>query len=69
MLSHVVRDVVRWANDGEYRLGSSVWTTDINHGLAVARQIEAGSTFINSHEFEALELRMPFGGVGARTWT
>jgi acyl-CoA reductase-like NAD-dependent aldehyde dehydrogenase len=55
--------VVRWANDGEYGLGSSVWTTDIDHGLAVARQIEAGSTFINSHEFESLDLRMPFGGV------
>jgi acyl-CoA reductase-like NAD-dependent aldehyde dehydrogenase len=54
---------VRWANDSEYGLGSSVWTSDPVRGLAVARQIEAGSTFINSHAFESLDLRMPFGGV------
>ncbi|MHA4854504.1 aldehyde dehydrogenase family protein [Rhodococcus sp. MSC1_016] len=55
--------VVEWANDSEYGLGSSVWTTDIDRGLSIARQIEAGSTFINSHAFESLDLRMPFGGV------
>ncbi|GLY06647.1 aldehyde dehydrogenase family protein [Actinoplanes sp. NBRC 101535] len=52
-----------WANDGEYGLGASVWTTDPQRGLALARQIEAGSTFINTHSFESLDLRMPFGGV------
>jgi len=54
---------VRWANDSEYGLGSSVWTNDYDRGLAIARQIEAGSTFINTHSFESLDLRMPFGGV------
>jgi acyl-CoA reductase-like NAD-dependent aldehyde dehydrogenase len=55
--------VVDWANDSEYGLGSSVWTTDGDRGLAMARRIEAGSTFINTHAFESLDLRMPFGGV------
>ncbi|MDI6630162.1 MULTISPECIES: aldehyde dehydrogenase family protein [unclassified Rhodococcus (in: high G+C Gram-positive bacteria)] len=55
--------VVEWANDSEYGLGSSVWTTDPDRGLAIARRIEAGSTFINTHAFESLDLRMPFGGV------
>jgi acyl-CoA reductase-like NAD-dependent aldehyde dehydrogenase len=55
--------VIGWANDGEYGLGSSVWTRDPDRGLAVARRIEAGSTFINTHSFESLDLRMPFGGV------
>jgi len=54
---------VQWANDSEYGLGSSVWTADADRGLAVARQIEAGSTFINSHAFDSLDLRMPFGGI------
>ncbi len=54
---------VRWANDSEYGLGSSVWTSDPERGLAIARQVEAGSTFINTHAFESLDLRMPFGGV------
>ncbi|MFE7802099.1 aldehyde dehydrogenase family protein [Nocardia sp. NPDC057440] len=55
--------VVQWANDSEYGLASSVWTTDIDRGLTMARKIEAGSTFINTHAFESLDLRMPFGGV------
>ncbi|WP_030166003.1 MULTISPECIES: aldehyde dehydrogenase family protein [Actinomycetes] len=54
---------IEWANDSEYGLGSSVWTTDHDRGLQVARRIEAGSTFINSHAFESLDLRMPFGGI------
>ncbi|MGW6655831.1 aldehyde dehydrogenase family protein [Rhodococcus sp. NPDC055024] len=55
--------VIDWANDSEYGLGSSVWTTDHNRGVAIARRIEAGSTFVNTHAFESLDLRMPFGGV------
>jgi acyl-CoA reductase-like NAD-dependent aldehyde dehydrogenase len=55
--------VLAWANDSEWGLGSSVWTSDPERGLAMARRIEAGSTFINSHSFESLDPRMPFGGV------
>jgi acyl-CoA reductase-like NAD-dependent aldehyde dehydrogenase len=29
----------------------------------MARRTEVGSTFINTHSFESLDLRMPFGGV------
>jgi acyl-CoA reductase-like NAD-dependent aldehyde dehydrogenase len=52
-----------WANDSDYGLGSSVWTSDPDRGLAFARKVEAGSTFINTHAFESLDLRMPFGGI------
>ena len=55
--------VIAWANDSEYGLGSSVWTSDPERGLAMASRIEAGSTFINTHSFESLDLRMPFGGI------
>lgn len=55
--------VVSRANSGDYGLGSSVWTSDSDRGLAMARRIEAGSTFINTHSFESLDLRMPFGGI------
>jgi acyl-CoA reductase-like NAD-dependent aldehyde dehydrogenase len=55
--------VVAWANDSYYGLGSSVWTGDPDRGLAMARRIEAGSTFINTHAFESLDPRMPFGGI------
>lgn len=55
--------VIEWANDTELGLGSSVWGTDIDHAYEVALQIESGSTFINSHNFQSLSLGMPFGGV------
>ena len=55
--------VISWANDSQYGLCSSVWTTDPDRGLAIARRVEAGSTFINSHSFDSLDLRMPMGGV------
>jgi acyl-CoA reductase-like NAD-dependent aldehyde dehydrogenase len=57
------QQVLGWANDSDYGLGSSVWTSDPDRGLAFARKIEAGSTFINTHSFESLDLRMPFGGI------
>ncbi len=59
-----VEEVLAMANWTEFGLGSSVWTRDPQRGLAVARQIEAGITFVNSHRRTALgDERMPFGGV------
>jgi len=55
--------VIEWANDSEYGLGSSVWTSNSERGMQLASRIEAGSTFINSHAFDSLDLRMPFGGI------
>ncbi|MCE3555808.1 aldehyde dehydrogenase family protein [Pseudonocardia sp. RS11V-5] len=52
-----------WANDSEYGLCSSVWSADPERGLAFAERVEAGSTFINSHSFDSLDPRMPFGGI------
>jgi acyl-CoA reductase-like NAD-dependent aldehyde dehydrogenase len=57
------QQALNWANDSEYGLGSSVWTSDPDRGLAFARKVEAGSTFINTHAFDSLDLRMPFGGI------
>jgi acyl-CoA reductase-like NAD-dependent aldehyde dehydrogenase len=57
------QQVLDWANDSNYGLGSSVWTSDPDRGLAFARKVEAGSTFINTHSFESLDPRMPFGGI------
>lgn len=55
------KDAIRIANDSDLGLGSSIWTSDEERGLAIARQIEAGMVFINS--IVKSEARMPFGGI------
>jgi succinate-semialdehyde dehydrogenase / glutarate-semialdehyde dehydrogenase len=52
---------VNLANRTEYGLGASVWTSDPERGLAMARQIDAGSVFVNGQV--ASDPRFPFGGV------
>jgi acyl-CoA reductase-like NAD-dependent aldehyde dehydrogenase len=56
-------EAVAYANDTEYGLASSVWGTDTDRAIAVARRIEAGATFVNSHNLSSLSFDMPFGGV------
>jgi acyl-CoA reductase-like NAD-dependent aldehyde dehydrogenase len=57
-------EALRFANDSEYGLGSSIWARDTTHALELASRVEAGITFVNSHARTRLgELRMPFGGV------
>jgi aldehyde dehydrogenase (NAD+) len=45
-----VDDAVRLANDSEYGLAGSIWTTDSERGLAVARRIVTGSVGINHYQ-------------------
>jgi acyl-CoA reductase-like NAD-dependent aldehyde dehydrogenase len=54
---------VSFANGTEYGLASSVWGTDTDRAIGVARRIEAGATFVNSHNLSSLSFDMPFGGV------
>jgi succinate-semialdehyde dehydrogenase/glutarate-semialdehyde dehydrogenase len=54
-------DAVRVANDTIYGLGAAVFTRDIQRGEQVARQLDAGSTFVNS--LVASDPRLPFGGI------
>jgi acyl-CoA reductase-like NAD-dependent aldehyde dehydrogenase len=57
-------DAIAWANDTEYGLGSSVWSTDEERALAVAARLEAGLTFVNHHRLSPAGFRhAPFGGV------
>jgi len=41
------RDAVELANDSEYGLGASIWTRDIDRSLRIARELDAGTVWIN----------------------
>lgn len=55
-------EAVRLANDSDYGLCSSVWSEDKERALSVARQLEAGYTYLNGHGPLAQDNRGPFGG-------
>jgi succinate-semialdehyde dehydrogenase / glutarate-semialdehyde dehydrogenase len=55
------QDAVRIANDSVFGLGAAVFTRDIKRGERIARELEAGSTFVNA--LVASDPRLPFGGI------
>ncbi|MBG6095475.1 aldehyde dehydrogenase family protein [Nocardioides luteus] len=58
-----VDDAVRRANASDLGLGSSVWTADEDQAFSLAGRLEAGYTFVNTHNLDGVALRAPFGGV------
>lgn len=60
----VVKDeaeAIKVANDSQFGLGSSVYTSDEARGLRVAEQLEAGTAFVNHMSWTYAS--MPMGGV------
>lgn len=55
-------EAIALANDSNYGLCSSVWSSDRDRAVAVARQLEAGYTYLNAHGPAAQDSRGPFGG-------
>lgn len=55
-------DAVAIANASDYGLGGSVWTSDHDHGVAVARRIASGTVGINAY---LPDPTAPFGGIKA----
>lgn len=54
-------EAVALANDTQYGLGSTVFSTDVDRARKVGAQIDSGMVFINSTE-ESREF-LPFGGI------
>jgi len=55
-------EAVSMANDTEYGLAASIWTTNLKRGHRVAQQMNVGITWVNCWFLR--DLRTPFGGVG-----
>ena len=55
------QDAIKLANQTQFGLGASVWTSDVASGQTVARKIHAGCTFVNG--IVKSDPRLPFGGV------
>jgi 5-carboxymethyl-2-hydroxymuconic-semialdehyde dehydrogenase len=56
-------EAVALANDTRYGLAAYLWTCDLRRAHRVAAAVEAGMTWVNSHNVR--DLRTPFGGVKA----
>ncbi|MGY2274786.1 aldehyde dehydrogenase [Pseudomonas azotoformans] len=54
-------ELILRANDSNFGLGASVWTSNTDRGIEVASRIEAGTVWINTHV--SLPFDVPFGGA------
>lgn len=57
-----VDQVINYANDSEYGLRASIWTTNIEEAKRLADRIEAGAIFFNNHTIFK-DLRLDFPGI------
>lgn len=58
---HGAEEAVRVANASAYGLAASVWTANVTTAHAAARELRAGTVWINT--FDASDIVTPFGGV------
>lgn len=55
------REAIALANDVDYGLSGSLWTSDLDRALRVARRLETGVLSVNCHS--SVHLEAPFGGL------
>ena len=55
-------EAVRVANDVEYGLSSSIYTSDVNRAFRAVEDLECGITYVNAPTIGA-EVQLPFGGT------
>lgn len=55
-------EAIAIANDSRFGLAGAVWTNDVGRAHRVARQVKAGTFWINS--YKTINVASPFGGYG-----
>ena len=55
-------EAVASANDTSFGLCASIWSNDEALAAGVARRLEAGTVFINTHGLSAIDMEAPMGG-------
>jgi acyl-CoA reductase-like NAD-dependent aldehyde dehydrogenase len=58
-----VDDAIARANATIYGFGGSVWSRDIGRASDLARRLQAGAVFVNTHGTESVNRKLPYGGV------
>jgi acyl-CoA reductase-like NAD-dependent aldehyde dehydrogenase len=56
-------EALAMANDSEFGLGASVWTSDRSKGERIASELESGMVWINDHMFSHGACQCAWGGV------
>jgi len=57
-----IDEAIRLANDSDYGLGAGLFTSNLEHALRFAREVDSGSIQINSSPLWRADL-MPYGGL------
>jgi acyl-CoA reductase-like NAD-dependent aldehyde dehydrogenase len=55
-------EAVKIANDSEYGLGGTVWSSDSKRAQAIARRVRTGTIGVNGY---VIDMAAPFGGIKA----
>lgn len=59
-------ELVAAANNSIYGLAAAIWTRDISQGHRIARQLRAGSVWVNC--YNVFDAALPFGGYKQSGW-
>jgi succinate-semialdehyde dehydrogenase/glutarate-semialdehyde dehydrogenase len=62
------QEAIHAANDSEFALAASVWTSDTARGKSIARQLRAGTVMVNDLLSGFAIAEAPHGGWGLSGW-